>query len=115
MFPTGGRLNFSRENKISIMPNPLFTSSHDYQKLNTNELRSAFLIESLFPPGKVELVYTDADRAIVGSAMPGELALQTHGGRGVALAFSERRELGVLNVAEAGTIVATARRTRWQI
>ena len=88
--------------QIRYSPHP-----NDYQKLGTNELRSAFLIESLFTPGKVELVYTDADRAIVGSAIPGEQVLKlTADAEMRAAFFCERRELGVLNVGGAGTIVA---------
>ena len=88
--------------QIRYSPHP-----NDYQKLNTNELRSTFLIESLFTPGKVELVYTDADRAIVGSAMPGELALKLTADAELRSAFfCERRELGVLNIGGPGTIVA---------
>jgi 4-deoxy-L-threo-5-hexosulose-uronate ketol-isomerase len=40
------------------------------QKLGTEDLRANFLIETLFKPGALDLVYTDADRAIVGSAVP---------------------------------------------
>jgi 4-deoxy-L-threo-5-hexosulose-uronate ketol-isomerase len=77
----------------------------DYQKLNTDELRAAFLIESLFTPGKVELVYTDADRAIVGSAVPVRepLALAADAELRAAY-FCERRELGILNIGGAGSV-----------
>ncbi len=88
--------------QIRYSPHP-----NDYQKLNTNELRSTFLIESLFTPGKVELVYTDADRAIVGSAIPGELPLKLTADAELRSAFfCERREVGILNIGGPGTIVA---------
>lgn len=88
--------------QIRYSPHP-----NDYPRLNTNELRTSFLIESLFTPGKLELVYTDADRAIVGSVMPGELALKLTADAELRSAyFCERRELGVLNVGGPGTIVA---------
>ena len=45
--------------EIRYSPNPT-----DYPKLSTAELRDAFLIESLFAPVKLELVYSDAYRAI---------------------------------------------------
>src|ERR1039458_8234442 len=41
-----------------------------YQELGTKELRTTFLVESLFAPEKLELIYSDADRAIIGSAVP---------------------------------------------
>jgi len=77
----------------------------DYSKLNTEELRSAFLIQSLFTPGKVELVCTDADRAIVGSVVPsaGPLALAADAELRAEY-FCERRELGILNIGGSGTV-----------
>lgn len=81
-------------------------SPGDYQKLGTNELRSTFLIETLFPSGKVELVYTDADRAIVGSAVPTDLPLKLNTDAELRSAyFCERRELGILNIGGPGTVV----------
>lgn len=86
--------------RISYSPSPT-----DYQRLNTQELRAAFLIESLFAPGKLELVYSDADRAIVGSAVPvnSEIALAADAELRAAY-FCERRELGILNIGGDGTV-----------
>ena len=44
--------------------------------LDTDGLRDAFLLEELFQPGEIVLVYTDLDRAIVGSAVPGASTLE---------------------------------------
>jgi 4-deoxy-L-threo-5-hexosulose-uronate ketol-isomerase len=80
-------------------------SQNDYSKYSTDDLRSAFLIESLFTPGMVELVYTDADRAIVGSAVPAGAPLKLEAETALCAAyFCERRELGVLNIAGDGTV-----------
>ncbi|HLP77084.1 MAG TPA: hypothetical protein VK327_09210 [Candidatus Paceibacterota bacterium] len=57
--------------EIRYSPNP-----KDYQRLNTNELRTAFLVESLFAPGKLDTIYSDADRAVIGSAVPPTGALR---------------------------------------
>src|SRR5262245_50732253 len=77
----------------------------DYQKLGTAELRTAFLVDSLFAPGKLELVYTDADRAIVGSAVPAPAPLKLSADAELRAAFfCERRELGVLSIGGAGTV-----------
>jgi len=77
----------------------------DYQNLNTDQLRAAFLIESLFKPGQLELVYTDADRAIVGSAVPGASPLKLVADAELRSAyFCERRELGILNVGGPGSV-----------
>ena len=75
-----------------------------YRRLNSAELREAFLVD-LFSPGKLELIYTDADRAVIGSAVPtdGPLALSA-AGELRAEYFCERRELGVLNIGGSGEI-----------
>lgn len=86
--------------QIRFSPN-----QNDYQKLGTEELRANFLVESLFAPGKLELVYTDADRAIVGSAVPSGAALKLAADAELRAAFfCERRELGVLNIGGSGTV-----------
>ena len=86
--------------QIRFSPN-----QNDYQKLCTDGLRANFLIEILYAPGKVELVYSDADRAIIGSAVPtaGPLKLVTDAELRAAF-FCERRELGVLNIGGSGTV-----------
>ena len=77
----------------------------DYQKLGTAELRAAFLVDSLFAPGKLELVYSDADRAIIGSAVPTNAPLKLSADAELRAAFfCERRELGVLSIGGAGTV-----------
>jgi 4-deoxy-L-threo-5-hexosulose-uronate ketol-isomerase len=76
-----------------------------YRQMSTAELRQAFLIEDLFTPGTVTLVYLDLDRAVVGSAVPlaSPLSLPTpHLLR--ATCFTERRELGVLNIGAPGSV-----------
>ncbi len=83
------------------MPSPRETSI-----LDTDELRAAFLLDELFAPGEVCLVYTDLDRAVVGSAIPTTSALAL--GNDDALKadfFCQRRELGILNFGEAGTVI----------
>ena len=86
--------------QIRFSPN-----QNDYQKLCTDGLRANFLIETLFTAGKVELVYSDADRAIIGSAVPtsGPLKLVTDAELRAAY-FCERRELGVLNIGGSGSV-----------
>ncbi|HET7623900.1 MAG TPA: 5-dehydro-4-deoxy-D-glucuronate isomerase [Verrucomicrobiae bacterium] len=86
--------------QIRYSPHPT-----DYPKLSTDELRAAFLIESLFAPGKLELVYTDADRAIVGSAVPTGSPLKlTADAELRSRFFCERRELGILNIGGNGAV-----------
>src|SRR5512133_2788811 len=86
-------------------------SRTEYPTLTTDQLRGAFLIESLFAPGKVELVYADADRAIIGSVVPLASPLQLIADAELRAAFfCERRELGILNIGEEGAVEVDGRK-----
>lgn len=77
-----------------------------YRRMTTDELRSRFVIGDLFRPGQVSLVYTDTDRAVVGGIVPETEELELTGGREMACSyFCERREVGILNLGEPGTVV----------
>ena len=77
----------------------------DYVRYDTDALRKAFLVDSLFAPGKLELVYSDADRAIIGSAVPTGAPLKLAADAELRAAFfCERRELGILNVGGPGVV-----------
>ena len=72
---------------------------------NTAELRRAYLLDELFAPGELRLVYTDLDRAIVGGARPTDKALELSAGEQLrADFFCQRRELGVINLGSAGSV-----------
>src|ERR1700722_11973591 len=77
-----------------------------YQRMTTAELRESFLIDTLFQTGAIDLVYTDVDRAIVGSVVPAseKLALGTSKSQLAADYFAERREIGIINTGAEGTI-----------
>jgi 4-deoxy-L-threo-5-hexosulose-uronate ketol-isomerase len=77
-----------------------------YARMTTEELRSTFLLEGMFTPGKIELAYVDLDRTVIGSAVPtgSTLTLETQPELRAEY-FLERRELGVFNVGGAGTVV----------
>ncbi|MCL2023651.1 MAG: 5-dehydro-4-deoxy-D-glucuronate isomerase [Oscillospiraceae bacterium] len=79
-------------------------SPREYAAMNTAQLRENFLLEELFSPGMLQLVYTHYDRIIVGSAVPsaGEIALAEK--KLGAEFFLERRELGVINIGGNGKI-----------
>jgi 4-deoxy-L-threo-5-hexosulose-uronate ketol-isomerase len=82
-----------------------------YQSLGTRELRSAFLVESLFAPEKVALIYSDGDRAIIGSAVPLTSTLKLTADSELRAAyFCERRELGVLNIGAPGSVEVDGQR-----
>lgn len=76
-----------------------------YPTMTTAQIREAFLIDALFRPGELHQVHVDLDRAVVGMAAPlrspiGLIADETLG----AKSFTERRELGVLNITTDGVI-----------
>lgn len=78
-----------------------------YSQMTTDELRRTFLIEDLFAPGQVALVYVDLDRTVVGSAVPLEAPLTLPAPDALRAGyFTERRELGILNVGGPGFVVA---------
>ena len=72
----------------------------------TAELRDNFLVEDLFCEGEVHGVYTHDDRMVVGGAVPGtgQLDLPAWDVLGTERHL-ERRELGVINVGQAGHVL----------
>ncbi|MGB6828880.1 MAG: 5-dehydro-4-deoxy-D-glucuronate isomerase [Terracidiphilus sp.] len=76
-----------------------------YERMNTAELRETFLLSELYAPGAIHLNYIDLDRAVAGFAAPlaAPLALPTYAELRAGY-FTERRELGVLNIGGAGTV-----------
>ena len=76
-----------------------------YARMTTDELRETFLLEELFRPGQLDLAYVDADRAVVGSAVPVSVPLTLESQPELRSEyFLERRELGVLNVGGPGKV-----------
>jgi 4-deoxy-L-threo-5-hexosulose-uronate ketol-isomerase len=76
-----------------------------YPSMTTGQLRETFLLDALYEPGALNLVYVDLDRTIAGIAAPTgtPLGLPTDPDLR-AQYFTERRELGALNVGGSGAI-----------
>src|ERR1700733_5605285 len=89
------------------MKTRIVADQHRYQRMTTAELRETFLIESLFLPDAIELIYTDVDRAIVGSIVPQEMkiALGTSKSQLASEYFAERREIGIINTGGEGAVI----------
>ncbi len=76
-----------------------------YPRMTSEEIRETFLIESLCVPGELRMAYVDLDRAVVGMAarrngaiaLPSDPTLRAN-------YFTERRELGALNIGGGGKI-----------
>jgi 4-deoxy-L-threo-5-hexosulose-uronate ketol-isomerase len=76
-----------------------------YPQMSTLDLRETFLLRGLFEPGALNLAYVDLDRTVIGAAVPGIDALPLPCPPELrATAFTERRELGVLNIGGKGLI-----------
>ncbi|MDZ7268954.1 MAG: 5-dehydro-4-deoxy-D-glucuronate isomerase [candidate division KSB1 bacterium] len=87
---------------MKILPaiDPVRTKS-----LTTSELREAFLLENLFQPDSVQLVYSEIDRAVIAAAMPVRKNLLLPTCKELAADyFAQRREIGVLNIGGPGQI-----------
>ena len=82
-----------------------------FERMDTEEIRNTFLVRTLFAPGKIELVYSFDDRAIVGSAVPIKTPLKLEAGEELACKyFAERREIGIINIGDAGIITVDGRK-----
>src|SRR6187402_3188851 len=82
------------------------SSPAETQRLSPGELRSQFLVEDLFVPGRITLELIDLDRVIVGGAVPlGDPLTLDAPADLLADYFCERRELGVLNIGASGSVI----------
>ena len=79
-------------------------SPRDVKHYTTERLREEFLIQNLFVPGEIKLVYSHIDRIITGAAVPVSPITLTAGDELRAEYFCQRRELGVINIGGPGTI-----------
>jgi 4-deoxy-L-threo-5-hexosulose-uronate ketol-isomerase len=88
------------------------TDPQGFQRMTQDELRTMFLIDSLFVPDAVPMVYSDIDRSITGSAVPVKKSLKLLSSKKEMAAeyFTERREVGVINIGGKGTIVVDGRK-----
>jgi 4-deoxy-L-threo-5-hexosulose-uronate ketol-isomerase len=76
-----------------------------FPRMTTDEVRESFLVDELFGADDITMVYSDVDRAILGSAVPATRALSLESAPELrADTFCERRELGILNIGGAGTV-----------
>lgn len=72
---------------------------NDVKNYDTEKLRKEFLIENVFIPDEISLVYSMYDRLIVGGAMPVKKSLRLESADELkAPYFLERREMGMINI-----------------
>jgi len=88
--------------EIRFQNSPKETSQMDTQQLRTN-----FLVENLMQANSIQLVYSHYDRMIIGGVVPASapIALPNEAELKASF-FLERRELGIINVGGKGTVTA---------
>lgn len=80
------------------------SSPKDVKHYTTERLREEFLIQNLFVPNEIKLVYSHIDRIITGAAVPLSPLALTAGEELRAEYFLQRREMGVINIGGKGTV-----------
>lgn len=81
------------------------SSPRDVKTYDTARLREEFLIQDLFRPDEVKMVYSHIDRIITGAAMPVNKTLTLAAGEELrAEYFLQRREMGIINIGGEGKV-----------
>ena len=102
--------NYIREDSVrrfgmeGIMELRTASSPRDVKHYTTERLREEFLIQNLFMPGEIKLVYSHIDRIITGAAVPTKALKLAAGDELRADYFLQRREMGVINIGGDGKI-----------
>ena len=79
----------------------------DFRSYDTVRLRKEFLVEDVFVPDEISLVYSLYDRYIVGGAMPVDTELKLETANELkSEQFLDRREMGMINVGGDAVIEA---------
>ncbi len=75
--------------------------------MDTEALRANFLGQDMFADGEIRLIYTHYDRFVLGGAVPNGKALTLDKVEETKTdTFLERREMGIVNIGDAGTVSA---------
>ncbi|MFI3226164.1 MAG: 5-dehydro-4-deoxy-D-glucuronate isomerase [Clostridia bacterium] len=81
----------------------------DFKRYTTEETRAEFLIENLYIENTVQVVYSHVDRMVTLGCMPVGKSINIEQDMDIFAnfgteSFLERRELGIFNIAQAGTV-----------
>ena len=83
-------------------------------RLTPEELRAHFLVSGLFVPGEARFEMVDLDRVAVGGVVPLAEPIELVAPEEFAArSFTERRELGILNIGGDGTVTVDG--TSWPL
>ncbi|MCP4726729.1 MAG: 5-dehydro-4-deoxy-D-glucuronate isomerase [bacterium] len=76
-----------------------------FLRMNTEEIRKDFLVDNLFKENRIDMIYSDIDRAVIGSAVPAKSPLELTSADEIrAEYFCARREMGILNIGAKGMV-----------
>ena len=79
----------------------------DFKSYQTTTIRERFLIDGVYETDKINCVYTHYDRMIIGTACPVSKNVELENYPNLrAKFFLERREIGIINVAGDGEVIA---------
>ena len=93
-------MNTHFESRFAVSP-------REAKQMNTDELRSNFLIENLFVADEIKLILSHYDRFITGGVMPTDKKIALSNPDNLKAAyFLERREIGIINVGGKGIVTA---------
>lgn len=78
----------------------------DFSSYGTDRIRKEFLVENIMDPDNICLVYSHIERYITGGAMPVSKDLVLEAPEALkALHFLDRRELGIINIGNTGSVL----------
>ncbi len=76
-----------------------------YKMMNTQELRDGFLLSEFVRKDQINFNYIDLERAMIGAAFPFKKSLELQSPEILRSEyFTERREIGIMNVGGKGTV-----------
>src|SRR5687768_1675303 len=82
-------------------------SPFEVKGMDTQQLRSTFTLPGLMLPGKQAFVYSHYDRMIIGGVVPASSPISISNYPQLKSDyFLHRREMGIINIGGAGTIIA---------
>lgn len=90
-----------------MMENRYATHPTDTKSYDTERLRKQFLMEGLFVPGQLNMVYSHVDRLITGGVIPLKEPVKLEADKHDIGAdyFLERREIGIVNIGAKGSVI----------
>lgn len=82
----------------------------ELERMSTVELREAFLVKDIFVPGKLQGLFTELDRLVVGGVNPIDKPVELENSRATGRSyFLEQRELGAINIGGTGIVHADSK------